>query len=118
MGAESSAPRHALTPGSSFCPAPASAPPEGAGIPALALGFCEGRPPRGLTTNGSEIGRAGLRGWMACALSQRRKLEKGIPFCKAVTLLPQLLPCSDPFLEEAWRVGRNIWTEAVALPEM
>lgn len=55
---------------------------------------------------------------MACALSQRRKLEKGIPFCKAVTLLPQLLPCSDPFLEEAWRVGRNIWTEAVALPEM
>ncbi|OWK07763.1 hypothetical protein Celaphus_00008436 [Cervus elaphus hippelaphus] len=55
---------------------------------------------------------------MACALCQRRKLEKGIPFCKAVTLLLQLLPCSDLFLEETWWVGRNSWTEAVAVPEI
>lgn len=55
---------------------------------------------------------------MARAFSQRRKLEKGAPFCKAVTPLLQLLPCSDLFPAEIWSVGRNIWTEAIALPEM
>ena len=55
---------------------------------------------------------------MACAFSQRRKLEKGAPFGKAVTLLLQLLPCSDLFPAETWWVAGNIWTEAIAVPEM